>query len=141
MNHLSFSQSFLVLVTELAVSLQLASFLSLLLSAPSQHLTNLQSSIILVLTNQRPVRFMNAACISFRLHATQQPPLARIPPLAAAAACCFPMWTVATDSVSAPPSLFPVESCNPFLVRFVCYASKPPELEGSLICHCLAFLF
>ena len=32
---------------------------------------------------------MNTACIFFRLHATQQSPLARIPPLAAAAACCL----------------------------------------------------
>jgi len=49
MAHLSLSQSFLVFVSKLAVSLQPASPLSLPFSPPHQHLASLQPTIILAL--------------------------------------------------------------------------------------------
>jgi len=54
MVHLSLSQSFLVPVAKLAVSLQHASLLYPLFSPPPQHLARLQSTIILVLIRPFP---------------------------------------------------------------------------------------
>ena len=51
MAHLSLSQTFLVLVSKPAVSLQPASPLSPSLSPPPQHLVGLQPAIILALRN------------------------------------------------------------------------------------------
>jgi len=56
MAHLSFSQSFLVIVSKLAVSLQAVSPLSPPFSPPHQHLASLQPTIILALTYVQQLR-------------------------------------------------------------------------------------